>query len=74
MTHDIKGPFNLVSPNPITHQDFNSIVIPISFLRNIIPMTEMLEYGYETIPKHTLESGYQFKFVDLKDAISSFKK
>ena len=74
MTHNIKGPFNLVSPNPITHQDFNSIVIPISFLRNIIPMTEMLEYGYETIPKHTLESGYQFKFVDLKDAISSFKK
>ena len=37
-------------------------------------MTEMLEYGYKTIPKRTLESGYQFKYIDLKDAISSFKK
>ena len=74
MTHNIKGPFNLVSPNPITHQDFNSIVIPVYFLRNIIPMTEMLEYGYKTIPKRTLESGYQFKCIDLKDAVASFKK
>ena len=74
MVNDIKGPFNLVSPTPTTHQDFNSVVIPIHFLRNIIPMTEMLLYGYKTIPKRTLESGYQFKFIDIKDAISSFRK
>ena len=74
MINDIKGPFNLVGPNPTTHQQFNPLVIPIRFLRNIIPMTEMLLYGYKTIPKRTLESGYKFKFVDVKDAISSFKK
>jgi len=74
MINDIKGSFNLVGPNPTTHQEFNSFVIPIRFLRNIIPMTEMLLYGYKTIPKRTLESGYKFKFVDVKDAISSFKK
>ena len=72
--NDIKGPFNLVAPNPTTHQEFSPMVIPIRFLRNIIPMTEMLLYGYKTIPKRTLESGYKFKFVDVKDAISSFKK
>ena len=37
-------------------------------------MTEMFLYGYKTVPKRTLESGYKFKFVDVKDAISSFKK
>ena len=72
--NDIKGPFNLVAPNPTTHQEFSPMVIPIRFLRNIIPMTEMLLYGYKTIPKRTLESGYKFKFVDVKDAIHSFKK
>ena len=74
MINDIKGPFNLVAPNPTTHQEFNPIIVPIYFLRNIIPMTEMLLYGYKTIPKNTLETGYQFKFVDVNDAISSFKK
>jgi len=74
MINDIKGPFNLVAPNPTTHKEFNPVVIPIRFLRNIIPMTEMLLYGYKTIPKRTLESGYKFKFIDVKEAISSFKK
>ena len=72
--NNIKGAFNLVAPSSTTHQDFNAMVIPIYFARNIIPMSEMLLYGPKTIPNRTLESGYKFKFIDIKEAISAFKK
>ena len=76
-----RGPYNLISPQPITGEDFMRTIaktlhrpfwfhLPKLLLR--IPLGEMsvvLTEGRASQPKRLLESGYQFQFGQLDKAL-----
>ena len=84
---NLQGPFNLITPEPITHKDFYNTIrkhyrgiipwilfMPTCVVKMIGDMSEMVLYGPKTIPKRTLESGYKFKFNELDAALKDISK
>ena len=84
---NLQGPFNLITPEPITHKDFYNTIrkhyrgiipwilfMPTCIVKMIGDMSEMVLYGPKTIPKRTLESGYKFKFNELDAALKDISK
>jgi hypothetical protein len=81
--HDsMRGPVNVVSPNPVTNAEFTRILarvlsrpaffrIPEFALRVALGQAaeELLLSGQRVIPARLAASGYSFQFSDLKDAI-----
>ncbi|MCC6300760.1 MAG: TIGR01777 family protein [Anaerolineales bacterium] len=79
---DVRGPFNLIAPEPTSNEEFMREVcnclsrpywfhLPESFLRMILgEMSVLLVDGRFAQPKRLLESGFDFKFGKLKDALS----
>ena len=87
LDNNLEGPFNLISPESISHKDFyhtirrhyRGIIPWILFIPRFIvkmagDMSEMVLYGPKTIPMRTLESGYKFKFPDLGEALHQIHK
>jgi hypothetical protein len=87
LTNNIEGPFNLITPEPITHKDFYHTIkkhyrgiipwilfMPVFVVKMIGDMSEMVLYGPKTMPKRTLESGYKFKFKKLDKALQNLGK
>ena len=87
LTNNIEGPFNLIAPEPITHKDFYHTIrkhyrgiipwilfMPVFIVKMIGDMSEMVLYGPKTMPKRTLESGYNFKFEKLDKALQNLGK
>ena len=84
---NLQGPFNLITPEPITHKDFYNTIrkhykgiipwilfMPTFIVKMIGDMSEMVLYGPKTTPKRTLESGYKFKFNELDAALKDISK
>jgi hypothetical protein len=78
----MRGPVNVVSPNPVTNAEFTRILaralsrpaffrIPEFALRVALGQAaeELLLSGQRVIPARLAASGYSFQFSDLKDAI-----
>lgn len=78
---NLEGKFNLTAPNPVTNQIFSKklagllnrpafLPMPAWALRFILgEMSELLIGSQRVIPKRILETGFQFKFADLDDAL-----
>ena len=84
---NLQGPFNLITPEPITHKDFYNTIrkhykgiipwilfMPTFIVKMIGDMSELVLYGPKTTPKRTLESGYKFKFNELDAALKDISK
>lgn len=87
LKENLQGPFNLITPEPITHKDFYNTIrkhyrgiipwilfMPTCIVKMIGDMSEMVLYGPKTTPKRTLESGYKFKFNELDAALKDISK
>jgi uncharacterized protein (TIGR01777 family) len=77
-----KGAYNLIAPSPTSNAEFNQTLanvlkrpfwfhIPEFLLRNILgEMSVLILDGRFSQPKRLIESGYQFQFPSLKEALS----
>jgi hypothetical protein len=78
-----EGPVNAVSPNPVTNSEFTSALGKALNRPTIIPLPSFAARGLlgemaeetmlastRVIPKKLSESGFQFKYTDLNEALS----
>jgi uncharacterized protein (TIGR01777 family) len=83
-TPSLKGPVNLVSPNPCTYGDFNAamgkslkrpVILPLpAFAVNLLfgeMGEEMLLGGVKAIPSKLLQSGFSFEHDTIEKAVDS---
>lgn len=79
----INGPVNLVSPNPVTNKEFTDTLGDVLGRPTILPLPsfaarglfgemaeELMLASTRVVPEKLLESGYQFQYTDLKDALN----
>ena len=85
--HHISGPVNLVSPTPVTNREFTKTIgkvikrptlfpVPGIALRTILGEMagELLLSSTRAIPKRLLESGFEFKYAGLEQALKQQMK
>jgi len=80
---DLSGPFNLVSPNPVSNKEFTSALaktvhrpaifrVPCAFLKLVMgESAELLCEGQRVIPKRLLDAGFKFDFDLLEPALNN---
>lgn len=79
---NVRGAVNNVSPNPVTNEEFTKTLGSVLYRPTILPLPEFavnLVFGEmgdallldstRVIPKRLTDSGYTFKFTDLKRAL-----
>ncbi len=79
---ELKGSFNLTAPNPVTNKEFTNTLGKVLNRPTILPLPEfavklmfgemgetLLLQGARVLPKRLQESGYQFKYTDLDEAM-----
>jgi uncharacterized protein (TIGR01777 family) len=85
MAHnDVNGPVNFVSPNPVTNKEFTKILGHLIHRPTIFPVPgfmiklifgqmgkELLLDGAHVNPQVLLQTGYQYKYPQLKEALQS---
>ncbi len=76
-----RGVFNMASPNPVTMNEFSKILgevmnrpslfqVPEFVLKFILgEMSAIVIYGQRAYPQKALEMGYEFKYLNLKNAL-----
>ena len=80
----VRGPVNVVAPNPVRNAGFTKVLGEVLHRPTVFPMPEFavkLAFGemgeslllgsQRVAPKKLQESGYQFKFPELKEALES---
>lgn len=80
---DLKGPVNLVSPNAVTNEEFTSALGRVLNRPTILPLPGFVAKGLlgemaeetmlsstRVVPQKLLDSGFKFRYTDLKDALS----
>jgi len=80
---ELEGTFNLTAPNPVTNSDFTHalakqlkrpafLTTPAWALNLLLgEMSQLLLGSQRVIPKHILDSGYQFKYTNLETALEN---
>lgn len=78
---ELKGPFHLTAPEPVTNQEFSQTLastlrrpcllpMPEFVLRLVMgEMADLLIYGQNAIPQRLLDSGFTFQHPKLKGAL-----
>ena len=78
-----KGIFNAVSPGLVTNAEFTQTLGDVLKRPTVIPapefaiklalgeMSQVLLEGQGAVPKHALDKGYNFKYSELKQALST---
>jgi len=79
---EIRGAVNLTSPNPVTNQEFTSVLGEVLYRPTFIPLPEFAvsmllgEMGDELLlsstrvePKRLIDAGFTFEYPDLKPAL-----
>jgi uncharacterized protein (TIGR01777 family) len=87
VTHNIEGPVNLVSPNPVTNKEFSTalgvalkrphaIMVPDFAVRLTFGQMgkEMLLGSCKVYPHKLLQSGYNFEHAHIDEAFAAFFK
>ncbi len=81
--NELEGVFNLTAPNPGTNSDFTRtlakqlkrpafLTTPAWALNLLLgEMSQLLLDSQRVIPKHLLDSGYQFKYTELETALEN---
>ena len=85
--HDeVTGPVNVTSPSPVRMKDFAKTLgkvlnrpswfsVPEFVLKLVLgQMSEMLLHGQRAIPQKIIESGFEFKYPDLRSALEDILK
>jgi uncharacterized protein (TIGR01777 family) len=82
---DATGPFNATAPNPVTMEDFCKALgdvlnrpawatVPASVLTLVLgEMADMLLTGQRAVPQAAQDSGYQFKYPTILEALQSLQ-
>ena len=80
---ELEGVFNLTAPNPTTNNDFTRVLAkqlkrpaflttPAWALNLLLgEMSQLLLGSQRVIPKHLLDTGYQFKYTELEAALEN---
>ncbi|MFP4486983.1 MAG: TIGR01777 family oxidoreductase [Campylobacterales bacterium] len=80
---ELKGIYNLTSPNPSTNSEFTKKLGEVLNRPTILPLpafvvkmifgegSTVLLDGQKVVPKRLLESGFEFKYSDLKEALKA---
>jgi hypothetical protein len=82
MRDDLDGPFNITSPNPVTNKQFTKALGRVISRPTILPVPsfgikmlfgemgqEMLLEGQRAIPTRLQDTGFEFEFVGIEDAL-----
>jgi len=82
-TQAVSGPVNLVSPHPVTNAEFTRTLAQVLKRPAVLPAPafalrlvlgeladELLLNSQRALPRELLESGFEFKHADLRDALS----
>lgn len=76
-----RGVYNLTAPNPVTNEEFTKTLGAILHRPTLLPLpkfvlaiiygegADVLTIGQRVLPKRLLNSGYNFKFPTLKEAL-----
>jgi uncharacterized protein (TIGR01777 family) len=85
--HPISGPINMTSPNPVTNADFTRTlaatlkrpaILPIPAFAARLAFGELADEGIlasaRVVPRKLLDSGFQFKYRELRPALETFLK
>ncbi len=84
--HELAGPFNLVSPNPVSNQTFTRALsqalhrpaifrVPCFALKLALgEAAELLCEGQRVVPKKLLDAGFQFEFSYIDQAFENILK
>ena len=79
---ECEGIYNLTSPNPVTNKAFSETLAkhiqrpcfmktPAFVMKAMMgEMSELLVYGQKVIPQRLIDSGFQFAYPGLKDALN----
>ncbi len=80
-TESLSGPVNLVAPNPVTNREFTRVLAAVLHRPALAPLpaflarialgemaTELMCSSQRVIPRKLQESGYSFRFNDLRAA------
>ena len=82
-TGTVRGPMNVVSPNPVTNREFTRTLGRALGRPTLLPvprwglraafgeMSQILVESQRVLPETALESGYRFRFDDLGSALDS---
>lgn len=82
---DLSGPFNATAPRPVSNKDFSQqlaerfgkkapFAVPAFILRLAFgEMADLLLFGQNVQPKRLLDSGFQFHYPKLKDALNALQ-
>lgn len=81
-TQGISGPVNVVTPNPVSNEEFTKVLAGCLNRKAILPVPSfmirwllgemgqaLLLDGAAVLPKRLMESGYVFRFPDLESAL-----
>jgi len=80
---EIEGPVNFTSPHPVSMQAFGQILAMVLHRPHWLPvpglilrlflgeMSTLVLEGQKAVPKKLLETGYQFKYPDLNEALKN---
>ncbi|MDX1934828.1 MAG: TIGR01777 family oxidoreductase [Capsulimonadales bacterium] len=80
-TESARGPYNAVSPNPVTNREFTetlgrvlrrptAIPVPAIALRALLgEFAEYVLYSQRVVPRRTTEQGFRFRFPRLEDTL-----
>jgi len=85
-TETAAGPYNMVSPNPVTNREFTRTLAGVLNRPAIFPapapvlkialgeMARLLLTGQQAIPQRLQEGGFEFRYPQLKDALADSTK
>jgi uncharacterized protein (TIGR01777 family) len=85
--HRISGPINMTAPNPVTNADFTTTlagvlkrpaILPVPSFAARLAFGELADEGIlasaRVVPKKLLESGFEFKYRELRPALETLLK
>jgi uncharacterized protein (TIGR01777 family) len=85
--HQISGPINMTAPNPVTNTDFTKTlaatlkrpaILPVPAFAARLAFGELADEGIlasaRVVPRKLVESGFQFKYGDLRPALEDLLK
>lgn len=82
LNHDLRGPFNMVSPYPVRNEQFSHALghalsrpafmrVPATAVRLMMGESSVLVLGGQrALPKRLEESGFGFRYFDLEEALA----
>jgi uncharacterized protein (TIGR01777 family) len=82
ITDSLKGPVNVTAPNPVTNKEFTNTLGKVLNVPTVVPMPafaaklafgemakDLLLSSTKVAPKRLIDSGYEFQYLQLENAL-----